>query len=155
MEKRRGFKSLEDMTCPESKIFKRCNISAKEKYKRVCFLTGFTLIELLVVISIIAILIAILLPSLRRARNQARNVVCQSHLKQWGLVFLMYIDNNQGYINDWPSTTGKYKFLDNIYMNMGFSKLKLRFCPKAVKKRSSCPTRLRKRLNIEPIILLS
>ena len=57
---------------------------------------AFTLIELLVVISIIALLMAILLPSLQRARNQARAVVCQANLKQWGTILALYTEDNQG-----------------------------------------------------------
>jgi prepilin-type N-terminal cleavage/methylation domain-containing protein len=57
---------------------------------------GFTLIELLVVISIIALLMAILFPVIQRCRNQARAVVCQSNLRQWGTFFHMYTQENQG-----------------------------------------------------------
>jgi prepilin-type N-terminal cleavage/methylation domain-containing protein len=57
---------------------------------------GFTLIELLVVIAIIALLMAIMLPSLNRARNQARAVVCQSNLKQWGTTLALYAEDNKG-----------------------------------------------------------
>jgi prepilin-type N-terminal cleavage/methylation domain-containing protein len=60
---------------------------------------GFTLIELLVVISIIALLMAILMPSLQRSREQGKTVVCQSRLKQWGLVFSMYTGDNNGYFH--------------------------------------------------------
>ncbi len=60
---------------------------------------AFTLIELLVVISIIALLMAILMPSLQRTRDQAKTVVCQTQLKQWGIVFLMYTGDNNGYFH--------------------------------------------------------
>jgi prepilin-type N-terminal cleavage/methylation domain-containing protein len=58
---------------------------------------GFTLIELLVVISIIALLLAILVPTLQRVRKQAREVVCQSNLKQWGTLWATSVDDNDGY----------------------------------------------------------
>jgi len=57
---------------------------------------AFTLIELLMVISIIALLVAILLPTLQRIKRQANAVACHSNLQQWGLVFYMYTDDNNG-----------------------------------------------------------
>lgn len=59
---------------------------------------GFTLIELLVVIAIIAILAAILFPVFAKAREKARQSTCISNLKQLGLAFSQYIeDNNELY----------------------------------------------------------
>jgi len=57
---------------------------------------AFTLIELLVVISIIALLIGILLPSLGAARDKARDIICQSNLRQIGLGMQMYLDDQHG-----------------------------------------------------------
>jgi prepilin-type N-terminal cleavage/methylation domain-containing protein len=57
---------------------------------------GFTLIELLVVIAIIALLMAVLMPALALVREQARTVGCMANMKQWGLVFAMYAQANDG-----------------------------------------------------------
>jgi prepilin-type N-terminal cleavage/methylation domain-containing protein/prepilin-type processing-associated H-X9-DG protein len=68
---------------------------------------GFTLIELLVVIAVIAILMAILMPALNNAREQGKRVVCLSNLKQLGLAWVMYADDNNGKIvNSDVSYTG-------------------------------------------------
>ena len=95
---------------------------------------GFTLIELLVVISIIALLMSILMPTIARAKKQAQSVACQSIVKQWGLVYTMYVDDNNGlflagyhhgnHVAQW------HKALKHLYQEK-----MINFCPVAKRNR--------------------
>ncbi|MBN1787419.1 MAG: prepilin-type N-terminal cleavage/methylation domain-containing protein [Sedimentisphaerales bacterium] len=55
---------------------------------------GFTLVEILVVISIMALLVSIFVPVMASARQQAKMVMCSSNLGQFGLAFMMYLEDH-------------------------------------------------------------
>ena len=91
---------------------------------------GFTLIELLVVIAVIALLLAILIPTVQRVRRQAKAVACQSNLRQWGLCFKMYTDDNNGrFFSDVLDKMYWYKTLRPYYNDSN----DLLLCPMATK----------------------
>ncbi|MBN1555756.1 MAG: type II secretion system protein [Phycisphaerae bacterium] len=60
---------------------------------------AFTLIELLVVIAIISLLVSILVPSLQKAKDLAKNVLCQTNLRGMGMAFTFYAEEHGG---KWP-----------------------------------------------------
>ena len=94
----------------------------------------FALIELLVVIAIIALLLSILMPGLQKAKKMAKNVVCQSNMHQWGLIWAMFFQENDnkaiGEKNDeggqgaesWPQILYDYYKSRNV-----------RFCPETTR----------------------
>ena len=80
-------------------VYPRTTYSKRQGDLKMAKLKGFTLIELLVVIAIIALLMSVLMPSLSRVRRQAQSIACQAKLRQWGLAFKFYTDDNNGYFN--------------------------------------------------------
>lgn len=55
--------------------------------------SGFTLLELLVVLGVIALLLSILLPAIRLATSISRQMVCQSNLRQLGIMSSVYLED--------------------------------------------------------------
>jgi len=96
---------------------------------------GFTLVELLVVIAIIALLMSILMPALGRVRKQAKAVMCQSNLRQWGIIFSMYTGDYDGYFHKgWG--IGPVRHWMTVLRPYYSNEQKLRFCSMATKPRS-------------------
>ena len=86
-------------------------------------------------------LVAILMPALQRVRNQARALVCQANLKQWGTILAIYTEDNDGRIP--PDITAPLWFLRGSYLRNdepnkppvyhNFNTDNIALCPMAVK----------------------
>jgi prepilin-type N-terminal cleavage/methylation domain-containing protein len=97
---------------------------------------GFTLAELLVVIAIIAIIAGILLPVIFQAQETARMRSCAENLKQLGMAYRLYLDDNNGfavphYDGDYDKTLNPeplFRYLKQSKVTQGNPK-RLWICP--------------------------
>lgn len=97
---------------------------------------AFTLVELLIVIAIIALLMGILVPALGRAREQGRQVVCNSNLKTLVLGGHLWSEDHDGWAiaGDWFKERGQNEFESALgpYIDSSMNKKDTSFvCPSA------------------------
>jgi prepilin-type N-terminal cleavage/methylation domain-containing protein len=101
---------------------------------KMCGKRGFSLIELLVVVSTIALMTSILVPVATRVTESAKAVRCSSNLNQLGLIFKMYVlDNDYKFMERGagysPGAVSWFHSIRKYYDPNGG----LLFCPQATK----------------------
>ena len=69
---------------------------------------AFTVLELLVSVAIIGLLAALLLPSLKGARDSANKTKCVSNLKQLGIAYHLYLNDNEEYFPPFSGPPADY-----------------------------------------------
>ncbi len=122
------------MLCIQERNKMKVQFTPKQSCRKT---SAFTLIELLVVIAIIALLLAIVMPGLQKAKEFAKETICRVHLKQWGVCYEMYLNDNDSVFTpgieyssagemNWDGSGSWIALLDSYYQDP-----EIRMCPKA------------------------
>jgi prepilin-type processing-associated H-X9-DG protein len=80
---------------------------------------AFSLIELLVVVASISTLAALLLPVLNKAKIKAQRTHCSSNLRQLGLAWTLYKDENSGWLAESYSLNNPDAWIQGDMKNAG------------------------------------
>jgi prepilin-type processing-associated H-X9-DG protein len=89
---------------------------------------------LLVILAITVVLLALLLPAIGTARRQARTVLCLAHLRQLGIAFQIYCQENKGRAPQMPTPNagGPLSVEPILVRDPRQSDTGVMYCPEAV-----------------------
>jgi prepilin-type N-terminal cleavage/methylation domain-containing protein/prepilin-type processing-associated H-X9-DG protein len=111
--------------------------SGNSGQKAVQTFRAFTLIELLVVIAIIAVLAGLLLPALSRAKRKARAVACMSNVRQWGIYWHVFTQDNDNRFPEGTSVGWARGEWLNALQSLWGEKAQVLLCPEATQRRKN------------------
>ena len=76
---------------------------------------------------------SILMPALSKVRDQAKQISCVANLRQWNLVFNMYIGENNGKFYSGTNDAATGGSMQLTHEEQNWKENKTWFCPTAIK----------------------
>ena len=75
---------------------------------------GISIAEVIVIIFVLLFLFGVFYPYITRDHEQSKHVICLSHLKQWGLAYVMFCDDNNQKFIDISDYSNQSKWLTEL-----------------------------------------